>query len=154
MSAFFELTERIAKFVKIGNPEMRAMAAYDLASKVRSFAGEMAMGLADSSDPYGELASLNPKVKSTGKKMISAMQAFSKAVMDTEKSIDISPRVRARLREELLQEKSQPKLNKYDPGSLLGWTVYLLQKYGLDDAAKEVKNVSRSVSKAWGEREK
>jgi len=54
----------------------------------------------------------------------------------------------------VLCETSQPRLNKYDPGSLLGWTVYLLKKYGLDDAADKVRDVSRDVSKAWQEREK
>lgn len=53
-----------------------------------------------------------------------------------------------------LIEKAQPKLNKYDPGSLLGWTVYLLEKYGLSDAADEVRRVSKVVSRAWQEREK
>jgi len=55
---------------------------------------------------------------------------------------------------DVLSEKAQPKLNKYDPGSLLGWTVHLLDKYGLDDAAEEVRNVSKTVSKAWMHREK
>jgi len=58
------------------------------------------------------------------------------------------------IREDVLSEKAQPKLNKYDPGSLLGWTVHLLDKYGLDDAAEEVRNVSKTVSKAWMHREK
>jgi len=53
-----------------------------------------------------------------------------------------------------LDEKSQPKLNKYDPGSLLGWCIHLLDKEGLDDVADEVKEVSRHVSKAWQGREK
>jgi len=53
-----------------------------------------------------------------------------------------------------LTEKSQPKLNKYDPGSLLGWVVYLLDKEGLADASKEVKAVSKTVSDAWKERER
>lgn len=51
-------------------------------------------------------------------------------------------------------EKSQPRLNKYDPGSLLGWAVHLLEKEGLKDAAEEVRGVSRVVSRAWKEREK
>lgn len=53
-----------------------------------------------------------------------------------------------------LDERSQPKLNKYDPGSLLGWTVHLLEKSGLGDAAEEVRKVSKAVSKAWQERER
>ena len=52
-----------------------------------------------------------------------------------------------------LEEKTQPHLNKYDPGSLLGWTVFLLQKHGLEDAAEEVRRVSRTVSRAWQKRE-
>jgi len=179
MTILRELSERLATFVNIGNPKARAIAVYDLATKVRNFGGDLAMRLADKSDPYGEMASRHPKVKSTGKKKISAMEAFSKAVFDTEKSIDISPRVRGRLREERifaammllgrsfeeinaltdeqideLMEKSQPKLNKYDPGSLLGWTVHLLSKEGLDDAADEVRKVSRHVSQAWQQRER
>lgn len=54
----------------------------------------------------------------------------------------------------VISEKAQPKLNKYDPGSLLGWTVHLLEKEGLDDVAAEVRAVSRSVSKAWMQRER
>jgi len=154
MNTFRQLSERVARFVSIGNPKARAMAVYDLAAKVRNFGGEMAMSLADPGDPYGELALLSPKVKSTGKKMVAAMDAFVKAVMGSEDSIDITPRVRARLREGLLDEKSQPKLNKYDPGSLLGWTIHLLQKEGLEDAAEDVRAVSRKVSKAWQERER
>jgi|GEM_PF-4401897 len=55
---------------------------------------------------------------------------------------------------ELLVEKSQPKLNKYDPGSLLGWTIHLLEKEGLGDAADEVREISRKISRAWQERER
>jgi hypothetical protein len=208
MSTFKQLSERLGRFVSIGNRKARALAVYDLAAKVRSFQGELAMGLADPNDPYGELASLSPKVKSTGKKMIAALDAFQKAVLGSEDSIDITPSVRGRLREqiecplcggkkiggcrcasrvlphtleqiqaghgnvcenghrwsgsivvddktgEVLQEGSQPKLNKYDPGSLLGWTVHLLKKEGLDDAADEVRAVSKTVSRAWQERER
>lgn len=47
----------------------------------------------------------------------------------------------------------QPRLNKFDPGSLLGYTVYLLESKGLDEAAKKVREVSRDVSQAWQGRE-
>ncbi len=56
--------------------------------------------------------------------------------------------------ESVLDERSQPKLNKYDPGSLLGWAVHLLDKNGLKDAADEVRRVSKTVSKSWQERER
>ena len=213
------LLRRLEELKRIGNPEMRAAAAYDLGRKVRNYAGELAMQLVDKSDPYGELAAMFPQVKRTGKKATDAMIAFSKAVFDTEKFIDVTPQVRGRLREELnealtaqgvgatldrvvdkaktlagrldktvmagkfkdklekasdelekiakgiregtdeppipeLLEKAQPKLNKYDPGSLLGWVVHLLEKYELDDAADDVKRVSKSVSKAWQGRER
>ena len=58
------------------------------------------------------------------------------------------------LREDVIGEASQPRLNKYDPGSLLGWVVYLLEKHGLDDAVDDVKELSRKVSKAWQGRER
>lgn len=205
-----QLIERLSRFINIGNPEMRAAAVYDLGTKVRNFAGELAYKLVDKNDPYGEMAANFPKVKRSGKTMIKAMQDFSKAVFDTEKSIDVTQYARGRLKEGLLDEaltvggvkatleraidnarklagrvdktvvagdfkatlgkaagdlekiadhiheeilaiteKSQPKLNKYDPGSLLGWCVHLLDKEGLGDAADEVRAVSRHVSKAW-----
>lgn len=50
--------------------------------------------------------------------------------------------------------RGRPRLNKYDPGSLLGMVVYLLEEHGLDEAALKVRNVSRDVSRAWQEREK
>ena len=46
------------------------------------------------------------------------------------------------------------KLNKYDPGSLLGRVVWLLDEAGLDDAAKDVRRVSSIVQRAWRSREK
>jgi hypothetical protein len=49
--------------------------------------------------------------------------------------------------------KGRPRLNKFDPGSVLGWVVYLLEEHGLDEAAQKVRDVSRDVSKAWQERE-
>lgn len=214
-----DLLRRLEELKQIGNPTLRAAAAYDLGSKVRNFAGELAFKLADKGDPYGELAKTFPDVKRKGKKATDAMIAFSKAVFDTERFIDITPQVRGRLREELtealtakgvgatldrvvdkaktlaprlnktvmagefkkilsdasdelekiasgiregneeppipeLLEKSQPRLNKYDPGSLLGWVVYLLEKEGLEDAVDEVKRVSKTVSRAWQERER
>ncbi len=71
-----------------------------------------------------------------------------------QKGAEAMNKVKDRLRDKPLGEGAQPKLNKYDPGSPLGWTVYLLEKYNLEDAADEVRRVSRSVSKAWQEREK
>lgn len=53
----------------------------------------------------------------------------------------------------LIDEMTKPHLNKYDPGSLLGWTVFLLKKHGLEDAADDVRQVSRKVSRAWQHRE-
>ena len=47
---------------------------------------------------------------------------------------------------------STPHLNKYDPGSLLGQVVYILERDGLDDAAKAVREVSKIVSQAWATR--
>lgn len=60
----------------------------------------------------------------------------------------------AQFTESELQEKSQPKLNKYDPGSLLGWVVYLLEKEGLSDVSDDVRDVSKKVSEAWKSRPK
>jgi hypothetical protein len=51
------------------------------------------------------------------------------------------------------KEGKRPKLNKFDPGSLLGYTVYLLESKGLDEAAKKVREVSKDVSQAWQGRE-
>ena len=45
------------------------------------------------------------------------------------------------------------KLNKFDPGSLLGRVVWLLDKEGLDDAADAVRKVSTTVQRAWQTRE-
>jgi len=91
MTILRELSERLATFVNIGNPKARAIAVYDLATKVRNFGGDLAMRLADKSDPYGEMASRHPKVKSTGKKMISAMEAFPRRCL-TPRSRSTSPR--------------------------------------------------------------
>jgi hypothetical protein len=58
------------------------------------------------------------------------------------------------IREGLLCEaRPRPHLNKYDPGSLLGHVVFLLDKEGLVDAADSVREVSRVVSQAWLTRE-
>ena len=45
-----------------------------------------------------------------------------------------------------------PHVNKYDPGSLLGQVVRLLDDEGLEDAAKAVRNVSTIVEQAWATR--
>jgi hypothetical protein len=91
----------IERLERIGNPEMRLMAVADLARKIRNFSGEMAMSLADKSDPYGELAATSSKVKQAGKKMVKSMQEFVKAVLETEKYIDVEykrePRIKGRL---------------------------------------------------------
>lgn len=50
---------------------------------------------------------------------------------------------------DLIESRKKPHLNKADPGSLLGAVVYLLEKEGLDDAAKKVRMVSKDVSDAW-----
>jgi hypothetical protein len=205
-----ELLERLTK---IGDPLVRAKNAYDLATYVRNFAGELAYRFVNKRDPYGEMLATFPEVKKAGNVMIKAMENFSDAVFKTEKFIDITPEVRGRLgedtlaeaislsgvqaslervidkakklagrfdrtvmaaqlkntlskaaddldgiashiREDVLDETAQPKLNKYDPGSLLGWVVYLLDKYHLDDAAQEVRKVSKDVARAWQERER
>lgn len=138
------MSELLERFQKIGDPITRAKSAYDLGSRVRNFAGELAYSLDNKKDPYGAMAVAYPEVGRKGQAAIKAMLDFAKAVFDTEKFIDVTPRVRGGLGEE-----SQPKLNKYDPGSLLGWVVFLLKKYNLDDAADEVRNVSKSVAKAW-----
>lgn len=204
--------EMLERLRKIGNPQARALVAYELGSKVRNFAGELAYALVSKSDPYGELADTFPQVKRSGKKMIKSMQDFAKDVFETEKFVDVTQHVRGRLGENLeealtvggvratleraignakklavrvdktvaaaefkatlgkaadelegiadhihedqITERAQPKLNKYDPGSLLGWCIHLLDKEGLEDAANEVKEVSRHVSKAWQRRER
>lgn len=54
------------------------------------------------------------------------------------------------------KEGQAPRLNKYDPGSLLGYVVYLLeskQEPALNEAAQKVRDVSKDVSKAWQGRE-
>lgn len=137
---------------RIGHPKARQISVYDFGSKVRNFAGELAMKLADKSEPEGEMAANFPKVKQAGNRAIKALEQFATTVFDTEKSIDITPMVRGRLKEGMLDEKAQPRLNKYDPGSLLGWCVYLLEKEGLDQAADAVRGVSRDVSTAWQRR--
>ena len=56
------------------------------------------------------------------------------------------------LRNIISEYSTMPHLNKYDPGSLLGQVVYILEKDGLDDAAKAVREVSKVVSQAWSTR--
>lgn len=48
--------------------------------------------------------------------------------------------------------EDKARLNKLDPGSLLGRVVYLLEKHGLSDEAKEVRRVSTMVQRAWKRR--
>jgi len=67
---------------------------------------------------------------------------------------------RGQLREiisETLSERSRgnrPHLNKYDPGSLLGHLVYLLDENGLHDTAEYLRStVSPMVSSAWANRD-
>lgn len=53
------------------------------------------------------------------------------------------------------RDAQAPRLNKYDPGSLLGYVVYLLeskQETELNKAAQRVRSISKSVSDAWQER--
>ena len=78
-----------------------------------------------------------------------AIQHGQQAVKDTEV-------VKDSLEEEITDEPSteitearRPHLNKYDPGSLLGQVVHLLEKEGLIDAAASVREVSTVVSQAW-----
>ena len=54
----------------------------------------------------------------------------------------------------VVARETKHKLNKYDPGSLLGRVVWLLDEAGLDDAAKDVRRVSSVVQRAWRTREK
>jgi len=61
------------------------------------------------------------------------------------------PELAARL---VTARETKHKLNKYDPGSLLGRVVWLLDEAGLDDAAKDVRRVSSVVQRAWRTREK
>ena len=135
--------EMLERMQKMGDPRDRIRAAHAMGMKVRDFAGEMAFSLVDKRGPYGKLAIDFPTVKRAGNKMVKAMEEFAKAILETEKYMEVR---------EDLDEAAQPKLNKYDPGSLLGWVVHLLEKYELDEAASDVKRVSKSVSKAWQER--
>mgnify|MGYP001822898733 CR=1 FL=1 len=90
---------------KMGDPTARKMMAYDTGSKARNFAGELAMALVDKGAPEGELAAEFPKVKRTGMAAVKALEAFAKAVFDTEKYIDVPvARVHGRLGEETLVE--------------------------------------------------
>ena len=56
------------------------------------------------------------------------------------------------LKKVISEYNSKPHLNKYDPGSLLGQVVYILEKDGLIDAADSVREVSKVVSQAWATR--
>ena len=56
-------------------------------------------------------------------------------------------RLRGIINESLCE--GMPHVNKYDPGSLLGQVVRLLDDEGLEDAAKAVRNVSTIVEQAW-----
>ena len=48
--------------------------------------------------------------------------------------------------------EAMPHVNKYDPGSLLGQVVRLLDEEGLEAAAEAVRNVSTIVEQAWSTR--
>jgi hypothetical protein len=134
------------------------LAAYDFGSFVRNFAGELAMKTAAKGELGYDIVRGDPKVKKLVADALKVLEKLSRAIYGTEAYLDITPRTRgylgAHAREEGLEERAQPKLNKYDPGSLLGWCVYLLDKEGLGDAADEVRQVSRVVSQAWQERER
>ena len=144
-----ELIERLAR---IGQGDVRRLAAYDFGSFVRNFAGELAMKTAAKGEPEHEIVRGDPKVKRLLSDALKVLEKLSRAIYGTEAFLDITPPTRgyldARAREGMIDEKAQPKLNKYDPGSLLGWCVHLLDKEGLDDAAAEVRRVSRVVSQA------
>jgi len=150
-----KINERLARLVNIGDPSKRGKNAYNLGATVRNFAGELAYSMANHRDSLYKLVKENPHIKKMGKKAVDAMEDFANAIFDTEASIDVPfdvTTVKGKLKEGLLDEKSQPRLNKYDPGSLLGRVVHLLEKEGLDDAAGDVRKVSRSVSQAWGQK--
>ena len=53
-----------------------------------------------------------------------------------------------------LTEAGRHHVNKYDPGSLLAQVVRILDDAGLVDAALSVREVSRTVSEAWMNRDK
>tara|TARA_Y100000310_G_scaffold307966_1_gene350606 strand:- start:50 stop:2662 length:2613 start_codon:yes stop_codon:yes gene_type:complete len=83
-----------------------------------------------------------------------AIQHGQQAVKDTEVVKDsleeeIGPEETVTSPETALAEAVRPHLNKYDPGSLLGQVVHLLEKEGLMDAAASVREVSSVVSQAW-----
>ena len=53
-----------------------------------------------------------------------------------------------------LTEAGRHHVNKYDPGSLLAQVVRILEREGLMEAAASVREVSRTVSEAWMNRDK
>lgn len=143
-----DLLERLAS---IGNPDFRAAGALAFARKVRDFAGELAMQTAARGEPEAEIVAGNPKVRGALKAALDALGKLGKAILDTERSIDVTPHGAGLLRAEAVERRH---LNKQDPGSLLGAVVALLEREGLDDAATAVRDVSRTVSRAWQERDK
>lgn len=145
-----DILERLAS---IGNPDFRAASAVAFAARVRDFAGELAMASVARDDPAGEIVAANPKVRAALKRALDALGVLGRAVLDTERSIDITPHVAGRLPGRLAAEAREGHhLNKQDPGSLLGAVVALLEREGLDEAADAVRGVSRTVSRAWQER--
>jgi hypothetical protein len=145
------MRDLLERLTSIGNPEFRAVGATAFANFVRDFAGNLAMKTTASGEPEQEIVANSPKVRGAVKDALTALGKLGRAILDTERSIDITPAVRGRLAAEA---REAGHLNKYDPGSLLGAVVALLEREGLDDAAAAVRDVSRQVSRAWQEWDK
>lgn len=90
----------LEKLERIGNPEFRAAAAYSFARKVRDFAGELAMQTTARGEPEAEIIANNPRAKAALKAALTALGALGKALLDSERSIDIAPHVAGLLRAE------------------------------------------------------
>ena len=113
--------------------------AHKLAKKL---AGELNKGF----------ARLDPDTRG---KIQKAWKAFFYEIRRVDFYVDPDPDEMRRMERASVQARqAKHKLNKYDPGSLLGRVVWLLDEAGLDDAAKDVRRVSSVVQRAWQTREK
>ncbi|MFA4971254.1 MAG: hypothetical protein WC683_01490 [bacterium] len=94
-----------AAFKRLGPRDVRKAQVYDFGSRVRNFAGDLAMRAIAKGEPEEEVASASPQVKRALRVALDALDRLAKAIFDTELAVvDITPPVRGRLAAEGLDE--------------------------------------------------
>ncbi len=101
-----EIFDRIeeARITRMGPSDARKLQVYDFGSRVRNFAGDLAMRTISRGEPEEEIVSSSPQVKRSLKSALDALDKLSRAIFDTEKALDISPSIRGQLASEGLDE--------------------------------------------------